>query len=183
LTLDSIAKEIERHRCDLELCNNRKRYVYGEGAPNAHVMFVGEAPGAQEEEEGRPFVGRAGKLLDNLITYMGMWRPQVYITNIIKVRPPNNRDPTLEEIAHYLPWLHDQIECIEPKVIVTLGRFALSYFAPNLKIGDAHGVFLIDPEYMIFPMYHPSAALHDGRLKDTLFTDAEMLANTLADLL
>src|SRR3989344_5348640 len=113
--------------------------VFGEGAPNADVCFVGEAPGFYEDREGRPFVGRAGKLLDKLIEDVGLKRKDVYITNIVKRRPPGNRDPLPDEIAAFAPYLSKQIEIIDPKVIVPLGRFAMNYFLPTAKISKDQG--------------------------------------------
>ena len=178
MTLDDIAEEIVNHHdsCDFDLCRFCTQLVPGEGNPQAEVMFVGEAPGENEDRQGRPFVGKAGKLLDELLRSAELWREDVFITNIVKARPPNNRDPRPVEIEHHLPWLEAQIEAIHPLVIVPLGRFALEHFAPAMKISVAHGVLLIDKTRpFIFPMYHPSAALHDGRLKQTLHDDAEKL--------
>jgi DNA polymerase len=187
-TVDEIAKQIINHHddeCDFPLCRNAKRFVPGEGDPNADVMFIGEAPGAQEEKQGRPFCGPAGKLLDSLIETAGLLRSDVFITNVVKARPPQNRDPTSEEILHHRYWLEKQIYYIRPKIIVPLGRYALRHFIADIPIGDAHGVQFIMAGYhydRIFPMYHPSAALHDGRLRETLFKDAEALGDALGRL-
>lgn len=177
MTLEDIEHDIANHElCGFDICEHCADLVPGEGNPIAEVMFVGEAPGREEDRQGRPFVGKAGKLLDELLASAELWREDVYITNIVKARPPNNRDPTSAEIEHHLPWLEAEIEAIKPLVIVPLGRFALQHFAPAMKISIAHGVLLIDKEKpFIFPMYHPSAALHDSRLKETLHQDAEKL--------
>lgn len=178
MTLDDIAEEfaLVHEACGLDICEHCANTVAGEGNAKAEIMFVGEAPGATEDREGRPFVGKAGKLLDAVLESAELWREDVFITNIVKARPPDNRDPTPEEIEHYLPWLEVETTMVNPLVIVPLGRFALQHFAPTLKVSIAHGVLLIDKKRpFIFPMYHPSAALHDSRLKQTLHDDAEKL--------
>lgn len=142
--------------------------VFGEGNPEADVVFVGEAPGATEDELKRPFVGRAGKLLDKLIENIGWRREDTYITNVLKRRPPENRDPLPEEIEAYRPYLDRQLAVIDPKVIVPLGRFSMSYFIPDGKISrDQGGVFLVNG-VLVMPMYHPAAALRNPNLVDDL---------------
>ncbi|MBI2592918.1 MAG: uracil-DNA glycosylase [Candidatus Colwellbacteria bacterium] len=133
--------------------------VFGEGSPEARVVFIGEAPGLYENLEMRPFVGRAGKLLDELIKKIGWERKDVYITNIVKRRPPENRDPSPEEIASYAPYLDRQIEIINPKIIIPLGRFAMNYFLPNAKISEDQGEIFRLEKRLIVPLYHPAAAL------------------------
>ena len=141
--------------------------VFGEGAPNADVCFVGEAPGFYEDREGRPFVGRAGKLLDKLIEDVGWKREGVYITNIVKRRPPENRDPMPDEIAAFAPYLSQQLDAIDPKIIVPLGRFAMNYFLPTAKISKDQGKLFWWGQKLIIPMYHPAAALRSTNvLKD-----------------
>ena len=141
--------------------------VFGEGAPNADVCFVGEAPGFYEDREGRPFVGRAGKLLDKLIEDVGWKREDVYITNIVKRRPPENRDPMPDEIAAFAPYLSQQLDAIDPKIIVPLGRFAMNYFLPTAKISKDQGKLFWWGQKLIIPMYHPAAALRSTNvLKD-----------------
>ena len=138
--------------------------VFGEGNPQAQVVFVGEAPGATEDQQKRPFVGRAGQLLSTLIEGMGWKREEVYITNIVKRRPPENRDPLPEEIEAYKPYLEKELAIINPKVIVPLGRCAMSYFLPEGKISrDQVSVFL-SKGVLIMPMYHPAAALRNPNL-------------------
>jgi len=133
--------------------------VFGEGNINCDVMFIGEAPGENEDRLKRPFVGRGGQLLDEMIKSIGWKREDVYITNIVKRRPPANRDPLPEEIEAYKPYLMSQIDIIAPRIIVTLGRFSMNYFLPEAKITRDHGrVFNID-DRIIFPVYHPAAAL------------------------
>jgi uracil-DNA glycosylase len=153
--------------------------VPGEGAPDAEVMVVGEAPGRHEDEQGRPFVGRAGKLLDELLAEAGLEREQVFITNVFKARPPGNRDPRADEVAHHRPWLEAQLEVIEPRLLVPLGRHALARFAPDAKISEAHGRVVSRDGRTLFPMFHPAAALHNQGLRETLFADARALREAL----
>ncbi len=133
--------------------------VFGEGNPNSEVLFIGEAPGANEDREKRPFVGRAGQLLRKNIRNLGWKEEDVYITNIVKRRPPENRDPTEEEIESYKPYLARQIEIINPKIIVPLGRFSMNYFLPVAKITRDQGKLFNYGNYYILPMLHPAAAL------------------------
>jgi DNA polymerase len=153
--------------------------VPGEGAPDAEVVIVGEAPGAAEDKSGRPFVGGAGRLLDGLLAAAGLERGEVFITNVVKARPPGNRDPRKPEIEHYLPWLLAQLEVIEPRVVVPLGRHALAHFAPELKISEAHGRMVERDGRQLFPMYHPAAALHNQSLRSVLEADAQALGESL----
>jgi uracil-DNA glycosylase len=133
--------------------------VFGEGNPDAKVLFIGEAPGERENELRRPFVGRAGQLLDVLIGELGWRRADVYITNIVKRRPPGNRDPLPEEIAAYQPYLARQIEILQPAVIAPLGRFSMNYFLPAAKITRDQGKLFRSGKYFVFPLLHPAAAL------------------------
>ena len=135
--------------------------VFGEGNPDCAVMFIGEAPGFHEDQLGRPFVGRAGKLLDQLITEIGWKREDVYISNIVKRRPPENRDPLPEEIEVYKPYLAEQIEIINPKIIAPLGRFSMNYFLPFAKISRDQGKVFKIGERIVYPLYHPAAALRN----------------------
>src|SRR3990167_9402245 len=138
--------------------------VFGEGNPQAKVVFVGEAPGASEDEQKRPFVGRAGQLLNKLIEGIGWRREDVYITNIVKRRPPENRDPLPEEIDAYKPYLDRELAIVNPKVIVPLGRFSMSYFLPEGKISRDQGMVFLSKGILIMPMYHPAAALRNPNL-------------------
>ncbi len=133
--------------------------VFGEGSPEAEVMFIGEAPGYYEDLQGRPFVGRAGKLLDTLLEEIGWKRANVYITNIVKRRPPENRDPLPDEVAAYRPYLTKQIDIIDPKLIVPLGRFSMNLFLPDAKISRDQGKVFKKGARIIMPVYHPAAAL------------------------
>jgi uracil-DNA glycosylase family 4 len=178
--LDAIAKEIRDHvPCGFAICEQAANLVPGEGSATAQVMLVGEAPGAKEDESGRPFVGGAGKLLDRLLGEAGLAREDVFITNVVKARPPGNRDPKADEVAHHLPWLEAQIEAIRPKLLVPLGRHALLRFAPDAKITQVHGRVVERDGRRLFPMYHPAAALRNPRLRATLTEDAQALRDAL----
>lgn len=154
--------------------------VLGEGNPNADVMFIGEAPGQREDEQGRPFVGPAGKFLDELLASIGFQRGDVYISNVVKYRPPNNRDPTDEEKEQCMPWVKLEIAIIKPKVVVPLGRHALGHFFPKMGMTQAHGKSQkLTDEITVFPIYHPAAALHNGNLRQTLMDDFKALKEYL----
>ena len=154
--------------------------VPGEGAPDADVMVVGEAPGRHEDEQGRPFVGRAGKLLDELLAAAGLVREEVFITNVFKARPPGNRDPRASEVAHHMHWLEAQIALIRPRFVVTLGRHALKHFS-DAKISDVHGRPLTVGDQTLFPLYHPAAAMYNQSLRATLLDDARALGALLSE--
>ena len=178
--LQGIADEITGHiPCGFAICEEATNLVPGEGNPDADVVFVGEAPGASEDKQGRPFVGSAGKLLDGLLEAAGLERDDVFITNVVKARPPGNRDPKADEVEHHLPWLLAQLEIIEPKLIVPLGRHALGRFVADVKIGEVHGQVVESDGRTIFPMYHPAAALHNQSLRPTLHEDAVKLGQAL----
>src|SRR3989338_1416417 len=163
--LAELKKEMEEDRT-LPLFG-QGNLVFGEGNSEADVMFIGEAPGFHEDRLWRPFVGRAGQLLDNLLAMIKWPRPSVYITNIVKRRPPENRDPLPEEISAYKPYLDRQIKIINPKIIAALGRFAMNYFLPDAKISKDHGVAQYAGDCLILPLYHPDAALRSTQvLKD-----------------
>lgn len=159
------------HGCGFEICETATNPVPGEGNPQADVMFVGEGPGKNEDLQGRPFVGAAGKLLDELLAGIGMQRDDVFIGNVIKHRPPGNRDPLPAEIAHQWPWLRDQVEAIHPKLIVLLGRHAMDTFLPDCKISADHGRGKRYRGQVFYPVYHPAAALYNGNLKSVLEED------------
>lgn len=153
---------------DKSLPLRESNLVFGEGNPDCEVMFVGEAPGFHEDRLGRPFVGRGGQLLDELIKEIGWKREDVYITNIVKRRPPENRDPLPEEIEAYKPYLGRQIEIINPKIIAPLGRFAMNYFLPEAKISRDQGkVFKVDGR-LVVPLFHPAAALRSTEVTNQL---------------
>lgn len=179
-TLEAVAEAIEDHLpCGFEPCETCTRFVPGEGSDVAEVMLIGEAPGASEDREGRPFVGRAGRLLDVALEAAGLERAAVFITNVLKARPPGNRDPRRAEVAHSLPWLEAQLALIQPRLIVTLGRHALSHFAPKEKVSLVHGRLLTDRGRVIYPLHHPAAALRTRDIRDTLLADARGLPRAL----
>jgi len=143
-------------------------------------MFIGEGPGFHENEQGRPFVGAAGKFLEELLAKIGMKRSEVFITNVVKCRPPANRDPLPEELEACSDYLERQILAINPKVIVTLGRYSMARFLPNAKISDVHGQAMRVRGRLIVPMYHPAAALHQGSLKPVVERDFALLPELIA---
>ena len=142
--------------------------VFGEGSPDSETLFIGEAPGFSEDVQKRPFVGRSGQLLNVMIESLGWKREDVYITNIVKRRPPDNRDPLPEEIGAYSPYLMKQVEIINPKIIATLGRFSMNFFMPTGKISRDQGKIFWLGERLIMPLYHPAAALRSTTVKDEL---------------
>lgn len=177
--LGQVAKETSV--CVLcELHHSRKNAVPGEGPANADIMFIGEGPGFHENEQGRPFVGAAGRFLEELLANIGMTREQVYITNVVKCRPPGNRDPRPQEVdTCTTTYLDRQIQAINPKVIVTLGRFSMGKYLPNAKISDVHGQAMWVKGRLVVPMYHPAAALHQGSLKPVVERDFAKLPDLI----
>jgi len=173
--LEQIATDIVKNNVCPDLAKTANRLVMGEGNPDADIMFIGEAPGKKEDETGLPFVGASGKLLDTMLASVAMQRSEVFITSIVKYRPPNNRDPSPAEKAAFLPYLLRQIEVIQPKVIAPLGRHGMEYFLPGVKISDVHGqvqtITLDGKETTVLPLFHPAAALFNGKLRQTLFDD------------
>jgi uracil-DNA glycosylase len=176
VALEQIAAEVAVcTRCPLH--TGRTLAVPGEGHPDTEVVFVGEGPGYNEDQQGRPFVGAAGNLLNELLRQIGWKRPEVFITNVVKCRPPGNRDPEPNEIAACAPYLKRQLAVLDPAVVVTLGRHSLGYFNPGERISAAHGtVRPTDPETgapdaVTYAMYHPAAALRQGSLKQTMLED------------
>lgn len=169
--LEQVAREVATcPKCDLQY--SRKKAVPGEGPANAEIMFIGEGPGFYENEQGRPFVGAAGKFLDELLAQIRLKRKDVFITNIVKCRPPGNRDPLPEEIHICTSnYLDRQIQAIDPKVIVTLGRHSMGLFLPDAKISNVHGQSFWIKGRLIVPMFHPAAALHQQSLRPSLEKD------------
>jgi uracil-DNA glycosylase family 4 len=163
-----------------ELANYRTKAVPGEGAEDADLLFIGEAPGWHEDQQGRPFVGPAGQFLDQLLASIGLSREEVYIANVIKCRPPQNRDPLPVEIQSCRKWLDRQIEIIQPEMIVTLGRYSLARYFPNQSISKIHGKPRKLQGVIYYPMYHPAAALHQGSLRQTIETDMLKIPKILA---
>jgi uracil-DNA glycosylase family 4 len=165
-------------RCNLHF--SRKNAVPGEGPADAEIMFIGEGPGFYENEQGRPFVGAAGKFLEELLGKIGVKRSDVFITNVVKCRPPSNRDPESGEIEACNDYLERQIQAINPKVIVTLGRYSMGRFLPNAKISDVHGQAMNVKGRLIVAMYHPAAALHQQSLKPAIEKDFSRLPDLIA---
>ena len=173
-----IAKEIEAcTKCDLH--KTRDNVVPGEGHPKADIVLIGEGPGANEDRLGRPFVGQAGKVLNGLLESIGLQRKDVFITNMVKCRPPNNRDPLPSEIRACRHFLDAQLKDINPKVLVTLGRHALVNFFPGESISKARGKPRFWSSYLISPIYHPAAALHNPKLRLVLKDDFSNLINVV----
>lgn len=175
IALAALADEIIEQRVCPGLAEQATQLVMGDGNPDADIVLIGEAPGKNEDLQGKPFVGAAGKFLDAMLDAAGTNRADVYITNIVKYRPPNNRDPLPEEKTAFWPYLLRQIEIIQPKAIVTLGRHSGGYFIPDLHISNDHGkprrVTYHDREFVVIPLYHPAAALYNGGMRQTLIDD------------
>lgn len=181
--LQVIATEVSGcTRCPLH--QGRIRAVPGEGPPQAELMFIGEGPGFHEDQQGRPFVGAAGKFLEELLGYAGYQREQVFITNVVKCRPPGNRDPEPDELEACRAYLERQITALNPKVIVTLGRYSMARFFPNAKISSVHGqarkIEMGEGPRIVVAMFHPAAALHQQSLRDTLVSDFKKLPQLIA---
>lgn len=178
LILADIAKKIsDCKRCSLY--ENTTHSVPGEVNPNSKVVFIGEGPGYNEDMLGRPFVGRAGKLLDKLLLSIGISRKEVFITNVIKHRPPENRDPLPTELSACKYWLDQQLEVMKPKVVVTLGRYSLARYLPTAKISLVHGSPTRAKNLVVIPMYHPAAALRNGSVLRTFEDDFQKNAKIL----
>lgn len=169
--LQQIAEQIVKDNVCSELAESATQLVFGSGNPAADIVFVGEAPGKNEDQQGLPFVGAAGKFLDKMLTSINLQRKDVYITNIVKYRPPNNRDPLPEEKAAFLPYLQAQIEVIQPKLIVPLGRHSMNCFLPGLQISQAHGQLQYYNDRVYMPLYHPASALYNGSMRQVLLDD------------
>lgn len=181
LTLDVLREKLTVWKgCDLA---KKANAVLGEGNPRATVMFVGEAPGQKEDELRRPFVGASGNFLNELLASIGLKREDVYISNVVKFRPPENRDPEPIEKEQCMPWLMLEIALVRPRVIVTLGRHSLGHFFPSRTITNSHGKpFKLTESMTLFPIYHPAAALHNGGLRSSLVADFRALGEFLATL-
>jgi DNA polymerase len=172
--LEDVAAQVRQCRA-CALHKGALKGVPGEGDPAAEVMLIGEAPGWHENQQGRPFVGAAGQFLNDLLRSVGLRREQVFIANVIKHRPPDNRDPLPDELAACLPYLDRQIEAVNPRVIVTLGRFSMAKFFPGERISRIHGVARRHGDRMVLPLYHPAAALHQNALRRTVEEDFRRL--------
>jgi len=178
--LDDLKAKILADNVCPDLASSATQLVFGDGNPDAEVVFIGEAPGKNEDIQGVPFVGAAGKFLDEMLAEISMKREDIYITNIVKYRPPNNRDPLPEEKTDFLPYLQAQLDIIQPAVVVTLGRHSMNCFLPDLQISKVHGQpKRIKVQFMgndvtplvILPLFHPAAALYNGAMRQTLIDD------------
>ena len=177
-TLAKLAEEVSTcTQCGLHA--SRKKSVPGDGPAQAEIMFIGEGPGFHENEQGHPFVGAAGKFLDQLLAQAGVTRAEVFIANVVKCRPPGNRDPLPEELAACDVYLEAQIEAIDPSIIVTLGRFSMGKFISDVKISAVHGQLRQVGGRYIIPMFHPAAALHQPQLKPAILGDFAKLPDQL----
>lgn len=156
--------------------------VFADGSPDAEIVFIGEAPGKQEDEQGKPFVGAAGKFLNEMLEGIGLRREDVYITNIVKYRPPGNRDPEPEEREAFMPYLMKQLDIIQPKLIVFLGRHAMSVFLPELRISQVHGQPKKKHGRIYLPLFHPAAALYNGGMRETLIEDFSKIPQILKQI-
>ena len=178
--LDRIKADIVEKNICPNLAQEATQLVFGDGNPDADIVFIGEAPGKNEDEQGKPFVGAAGKFLNEMLALIGLGREDVYITNIVKYRPPNNRDPLPEEKAAFLPFLQAQLEIIKPKLVVTLGRHSMDSLLPDLQISKCHGQPKRYKGQVYLPLFHPAAALYNGGLRQTLIDDFERIPKILA---
>jgi uracil-DNA glycosylase family 4 len=180
--LDEIQEHIVRHKVCPELAAQATQLVFADGNADSEIVFIGEAPGKTEDLQGKPFVGAAGRFLDEMLEMIGLARSDIYITNIVKYRPPDNRDPSPDEKKAFLPYLQSQLEVIQPKIVVTLGRHATNCFLPDLQISQAHGqpkrvkLSLKERkgdvlEVVILPLFHPAAALYNSGMRQTLIDD------------
>lgn len=180
-TLDSLHRQVRVCQWCI-LSQSRKNAVPGEGPERADIMFIGEGPGFHEDQQGRPFVGPAGQFLNELLASVGLRREQVYITNVIKCRPPGNRDPLPEEIHACRPYLERQIQLIQPKLIVTLGRYSTAWFFPNAQISKIRGQPKKIGGIIYFPMYHPAAALHQPKWRRVIEEDFRRIPQLLREI-
>ncbi|MCI0712033.1 MAG: uracil-DNA glycosylase [Chloroflexi bacterium] len=184
-TQQSLLEEINAEirvctKCSLH--ESRTNAVPGSGPVNADIMFVGEAPGFHEDQHAEPFVGASGKYLTDLLAGIGLKRSDVYITNIVRCRPPGNRDPFLSEIEACEPYLERQIQVIKPRIIATLGRFSMAYFLPKAQISKVHGQPVREGGRVFFPLFHPAAALRDPGLRDVMAADFQKMKALIEEL-
>lgn len=176
--VEQLLKLHQKHHkaCACELKETATQPVFGDGNPNSKIVFIGEAPGKKEDTTGKPFIGAAGKFLAEMLSSIKLKREDIYITNIVKYRPPENRDPTPLEKEQCAAWLRAELEFIKPALVIFLGRHSMNHFFPDLKISDAHGILInttIDkfPIHNFLPLYHPAAALYNGGLRTELLKD------------
>jgi DNA polymerase len=169
--LDALKAKIIAENVCPELAESATQLVFGDGNPAADIVFIGEAPGKNEDIQGIPFVGAAGKFLNEMLAQIGLKREDIYITNIVKYRPPNNRDPLPDEKAAFLPYLQDQLDIIQPALVITLGRHSMNCFLPDLQISKVHGEPKRYKGQVYMPLFHPAAALYNGGMRQTLIDD------------
>lgn len=182
LQLDNIKDEILKQNICPDLAKGAKQLVFGDGNPDAKIVFIGEAPGKKEDELGLPFVGAAGKFLNEMLGLIGLSREDIYITNIVKYRPPNNRDPLPDEKQAFLPFLQSQLDVIKPKLVATLGRHSMDSLLPGLQISKVHGQPKRYKGQVYLPLFHPAAALYNGSMRQTLIDDFIKIPAILAKL-
>ena len=182
-------EELQKIKADIlaqnvcpELVKGATQLVFGDGSADAELVFIGEAPGKHEDKQGLPFVGAAGKFLNEMLASIGLKRADVYITNIVKYRPPDNRDPYPDEKAEFLPFLRKQLEVIKPKLVITLGRHSLECFLPGLQISQCHGQPKRYKGQVYLPLFHPAAALYNGAMRQTLIDDFMKIPRILAKI-
>ncbi|MDB5166087.1 MAG: Phage polymerase-related protein [Candidatus Saccharibacteria bacterium] len=169
--LDDLKKQILNNHITPQLAASATQLVFGDGNPDADLVFIGEAPGKNEDLQGIPFVGAAGRFLNEMLATIDLKREDIYITNIVKYRPPDNRDPLPDEKTAFLPYLQAQLDIIEPLLVVTLGRHSLNCFLPDLQISKVHGQPKRHGEHVYLPLFHPAAALYNGGMRQTLIDD------------
>lgn len=177
--LAQLKSQIIKDKVCPELAASATQLVLGDGNPDADIVFIGEAPGEQEDIQGIPFVGRAGQFLNDMLQLINLARSDVYITNIVKYRPPNNRDPSDEEKAAFLPYLYKQLAVIQPKLVVTLGRHSMEAFLPDFRISQIHGQPKRKSGIVYLPLYHPAAALYNGGMREVLIEDFHKIPKIL----
>lgn len=180
--LDDIKQKILDDNVTPELAEPATQLVFGDGNPDSELVFIGEAPGKNEDLQGIPFVGAAGKFLNEMLEMIGLKREDIYITNIVKFRPPNNRDPYPEEKEAFLPYLESQLDVIQPKLVVTLGRHSLNCFLPDLQISVCHGKPKRFKGRVFMPLFHPAAALYNGAMRQTLIDDFALIPAILKQI-
>src|SRR4051794_29995363 len=182
LKLDAIKDEILKQNICPDLAATATQLVFGDGNADAELVFIGEAPGKNEDEQGLPFVGAAGRFLNEMLASIGLSREDIYITNIVKYRPPNNRDPLPQEKEAFLPYLRSQLEVIKPKLVVTLGRHSMDSLLPGLQISKVHGQPKRYSGQVYMPLFHPAAALYNGSMRQTLLEDFQRIPLVLSKI-
>jgi len=178
--LEQIKADIIKQNICPDLAQEATQLVFGTGNPDAELVFIGEAPGKNEDIQGLPFIGAAGKFLDEMLASIDLARDDVYITNIVKYRPPGNRDPLPDEKAAFLPFLRSQLEVIAPKLVVALGRHSMDSLLPGLQISQVHGQPKRYKGQVYLPLFHPAAALYNGGMRQTLIDDFARIPRVLA---